>query len=353
MTIVLRVDPDNPRKDIVAIAARAILDEKTVVFPTETVYGLGASAFSSRAVKRIYVAKGRPLDNPLIVHISRISHLYEVADEVPEEAVKLAERFWPGPLTMVLKKSRSVAKEVTAGLPTVAVRMPAHPVARMLIDMSTPIAAPSANISGRPSPTEEHHVLLDMLGRADVILLAGETVFGVESTIVDLTRRPPVLLRPGPIPVEMLKQYLPDLVVPPTARGVRESDVALAPGMKYRHYAPRTRLIVVESDDYSDLGKLVEGVKKVVQEAMSKGLRVAIIASEETASMYRDIGVPIAVVGSRKNLYTVARRLFTVLRDVDRLGVDVAVVEGFEEKGIGLAIMNRIRKASGYNVVKI
>ena len=354
ITKIFKVDALNPDEDIIMECCRMVLEGKIVAFPTETVYGLGASAFNSMAVRRIFIAKGRPLDNPLIVHISKLNHLEEIAEDTPEEVWKLIKKVWPGPLTVILKKNRRVVKEVTAGLDTVAVRMPAHPVALKLIDCSTPLAAPSANLSGRPSPTSGHHVVLDMYGRADAIIDAGETFFGVESTIINLVTDPPILLRPGPIPVEILRNILgKEIVISNVARGLMEGKIALAPGMKYRHYAPQTRIILIESKDYRDLVRYASIVKSKAIEFIRQGLRIAIIASRETAPMYRDIEAKILIIGSRENMYEVAKNLFSILREVDKLAVDIAIAEGFPEESIGLAIMNRLRKASGYTIIRV
>ncbi len=355
LTKLIRVDPLKPDENAIRACCDAAHRGAIFVFPTETVYGLGAYALLPEAVKRIFIAKGRPLDNPLIVHIANLDQLSDIVVEIPEIAWKLMRVVWPGPLTLILKKGPKIPKEVTAGLETVAVRMPAHPVALKLIECIGPVAAPSANISGRPSPTTSHHVLLDMYGRADVILDAGDTFFGVESTILDLTTDPPTLLRPGPLPVEKLREVLgTEIRIPPPARGLTESGVALAPGMKYRHYAPQTKLIVAECSEHSDVLSCARKIADIVRDHyLSKGMKVAIIASRETAHMYAPIGVKVVVVGSRSNLYEVAKNLFSALREVDRLGVDIAIAESFEERGIGLAIMNRLRKASGYTILRI
>lgn len=352
-TKVFIVDPLNPDEEVLKQCCREIRSRSTtVVFPTETVYGLGAYIFDIYAVKRIFAIKERPIDNPLIVHISKFDHLYEVAEDIPDNFKDVTKKLWPGPITFILKKHREVPNEVSGGLPTIAVRMPAHPVPLRLIDCSGPIAAPSANISGRPSPTIPHHVYVDMFGRADMIIDGGETFLGVESTIVDLTTDTPKLLRPGPLPIEKLREILgKDIVVPNFAKGLSESNIALAPGTKYKHYAPKTPIVVVESSDYHDLKKYTNAVIEVIKNYLNH--RYVIIASRETAEEYKSMELNTIVIGSRYNLYEIAKNLFKVLRDVDRMGVDIAIVEGFPEIGIGLAIMNRLRKASGYNIVRV
>ena len=348
-TRVIKVDPLNPSQEAVREAAEVILKGGLVAFPTETVYGLGASSYNPDAVRRIYVVKNRPMDNPSIIHIASLEQLYEVADEVPEDLVNRLRRAWPGPLTVILKKSSRIHPTVSCGLNTVAVRMPAHPVALALIKASTPISAPSANISGKPSPTKAEHVIADLYGKIELILDAGETFFGVESTIIDFTKKPPVLYRPGPFTIEELRELFGEVKVPDEARGLGQFNVALAPGMKYRHYAPDKPLIVTECNDLDGLVKLT--MDTAVDKAR-RGLRVLILCSAETCRRYEDAGFKTIQVGSRGNLYTVAKNLFDALRMVDRLDVDVAVAEGYPEEGIGLAIMNRLRKASGHTIVR-
>lgn len=340
MTKLFRLDALHLDPRAVEEICRDVLSGKLVVFPTETVYGLGASIYTPEAVRRIYTAKNRPMDNPLIIHISRREHLQEVAAHIPDTAWRIVEVAWPGPLTLVLKKGRAVPPEASAGLPTAAIRMPAHPVAEKLIDCTGPVAAPSANISGRPSPTTGHHVLVDMFGRADIIVDAGETLFGIESTIVDVSVEPPRLLRPGAMPIERITEILGvEIVVTDTSRGYTEAEKALAPGMKYRHYAPKTPLILVE-------GSGPRGLVEVVEEIRREGKRVAVIVSRENLKLYQGVADRVVAVGSIENLFEVAKNLFIALRELDRFGVDVAVSESFPERGIGLAVMNRLRKAS-------
>ncbi len=354
-TRVIKVNPINPDEKSIAEAANVIRDGGLVVFPTETVYGLGANAYDSRAVIKIFKVKERPMDNPLIVHICKLSELEDAASEIPREAYIIAKKLWPGPVTVIVWKSNRIPHEVTAGLPTVAIRMPAHPVALKLIELSgVLIAAPSANLAGRPSPTTPEHVIKDMYGRVDIILDAGETLFGVESTIIDVTRKPPVLLRPGPIPVEDLERILGiKIKIPAFARGVMEAEKALSPGVKYRHYAPDTPMVLVEAEDYSDFEKYALKVIEIAKRHSLKGLKTCILASTETRNYYIKAGFRVLSLGSRRNLYEVAKNLFKTLRKLDELRVDIAICEGFEEKGLGLTIMNRLRKASGYNIIRV
>ncbi len=352
-TEILKVDPINPDIKLLSYCAQVIRNGGLIAFPTETVYGLGACIYIEKAVKRIYLVKNRPMDNPLIIHIANLNQLYEVVREVPRLALKLIENAWPGPLTLIFKKSDKVPYIVTGGLETVAVRMPAHPVALKLIELSDcPIAAPSANLAGKPSPTNARHVINDLYDKIEVIIDAGDTFFGVESTILNVTEDPPVLLRPGPLPLEKLKEIIgTEIIVPDFARGLYDSKIALSPGTKYRHYAPSKPLILVESRNYKDLKPIVFKIRELCNEFKSKGKKVMIIATRETYSMYE--GCKTIIIGSRNNLYEVARNLYKILRMVDELDIDIAIIEGFEEKGIGLAIMNRLRKASGSKITLI
>ncbi|WP_258083958.1 L-threonylcarbamoyladenylate synthase [Thermococcus thermotolerans] len=337
MTVVINMrDGVDERK--IRIAARFILMGKLVAFPTETVYGLGADALNEEAVKRIFEAKGRPPDNPLIVHISDFDDLRKLARDIPREAKLLAERFWPGPLTMVLPKREEVPYATTGGLDTVAVRMPAHPIALALIKASTPIAAPSANISGKPSPTLAEHVIDDFYGRIDCIIDGGETKIGVESTVIDMSSERPTLLRPGGLPLEEIEQVIGEVEIHPAVRG-KLVDVARSPGMKYKHYSPNAQVIVVEGKRENVRAKIAE----LVEEYRAKGLRVGVMATEEYgADEFFYLG---------KTEEEVAKNLFRALRELDKRGVDVIIAEGVEEKGLGFAVMNRLRKAAGYRIV--
>jgi len=355
MTKVIKIDPSRPNEKLIREAAEVIKRGGLVAFPTETVYGLGADAFNRLAVLKIFKVKGRPPDNPLIIHICRFNQLYELAMEVPDRVILIVKKFWPGPLTVILRKSSRVINEVTASLPTVAIRMPAHPIALKLIEYSsTPIAAPSANLSGRPSPTTPQHVINDLMGLIDVIIDGGETLFGVESTIIDMTHDPPRLLRPGPLTIEEVERVLGgEVVIPPFARGLMESDKALSPGVKYRHYAPKARMVLVELSSYEDLRPLIMKVRELALMYVNEGLRVGILCSDETISHYKDIRALSLSLGPRSNQFIIAKNLFKTLRAFDEEEVDIIVAEGFEERGLGLTIMNRLRKASGYNIVKV
>ncbi|MCP1102389.1 L-threonylcarbamoyladenylate synthase [Aequitasia blattaphilus] len=317
-----------------------------VAFPTETVYGLGGDALHKEGAKKIYKAKGRPSDNPLIIHIIRLEDLSRIVTGVTPIIEKLLDRFWPGPLTIILKKTEEVPYETSGGLDTVAIRMPDHKIARAIIDSGGGfIAAPSANTSGKPSPTSAAHVVDDLSGRIDMVVDGGEVEIGVESTILDLTVEPPMILRPGAITKEMLEEILPKVVDDPGFQKENERQSPKAPGMKYRHYAPKATLYIVS-------GKSDEAVDKINQLAAAdtkRGLKVGIIGTKENMEQYSE-GV-IKCIGSRKSGIDIARHLYKVLREFDTEEVDVIYSESFEESGIGKAIMNRLLKAASHQII--
>lgn len=321
-----------------------------VAFPTETVYGLGADAMNSEAAARIYAAKGRPSDNPLIVHIADMEQVDLVAREVPEKAKRIMEAFWPGPLTIILNKKDSVPDGTTGGLSTVAVRMPSHPDARALIrESGRVIAAPSANISGRPSPTTAAHVLEDMDGKIPMILDGGPVGIGIESTIVDMTGEVPVILRPGYITRAMLEEVAGPVQVDPAVAGrtMQKDVVARAPGMKYRHYAPKGKLTLVEGPEDA----VIEKINALAEEKVQQGYRVGIIGTDETINAYH-AGI-LRSIGSRKHPESVAANLYGVLRECDELNLDFIYSESFFEAGLGNAIMNRMLKAAAYHLITL
>ncbi len=329
-----------------AYAAKALSEGKLVAFPTETVYGLGANALNTDAVKKIYEAKGRPSDNPLIVHIAEVSKLNELVAEIPEAASVLIEAFWPGPLTMVFKKSNLVPDIITAGLDTVAVRMPDNHIARKLIrEAGVPVAAPSANISGRPSPTTYKHVFDDLYGRIEYIIDGGPCQVGVESTVLDVTTDIPIILRPGGITLEMLENSLGE-VNTDSVLEITGDVKPRSPGMKYRHYSPRAEMILIGGE--SDF--VVKKINKLISDSSERGLNVGVLTSLENAHKYNaDVVVE---AGSIKNPNQIAAGLYDSLRTFDEKNVDIIYSETFEEKGIGRAIMNRLRKASSGKVIE-
>lgn len=317
-----------------------------VAFPTETVYGLGGDALNRESSGKIYAAKGRPSDNPLIVHIYRFEDIYPIVEKVPEEAKKLAEAFWPGPLTMRFAKSAAVPLETTGGLDTVAVRMPSHPVAQKLIAYGGGyVAAPSANTSGRPSPTVAKYVEEDMSGKIEVIIDGGEVGIGLESTIVDMTVSPPQILRPGYITEEMLQQVLGEVDTDVTILRDDSGQAPKAPGMKYRHYAPKGDLTIVMGNPE----KVTEYINAHAKADRAEGEKVGIIGTEEVLKQYcADV---VKSVGSRKDEDSIARHLYTILREFDDEGVTRIYSEGFEAEGFGQAIMNRLLKAAGHKII--
>ncbi len=349
-TEIVKVNRERFLEEELDYAAQCLREGKLVAFPTETVYGLGGNAFDATASKRIYEAKGRPSDNPLIVHIADVAALSELAAEVPECAYRLADAFWPGPLTMILKKSEKVPKTTTGGLDTVAIRMPADPVAAALIRRSgIYVAAPSANASGRPSTTKAEHVIEDLDGKIDVIIDGGASAIGLESTIVDLTGEVPLILRPGYINADQLAEVLGEVRFDEAVlkKSATENVVAKAPGMKYRHYAPKAPLYIVE-------GKSEEVIRYINAEAVknaAEGRITGILATEETKKCYT--GGMVFCVGKRTDAESIAAGLFDTLRSFDETGVSVIYSESFADNPLGTAIMNRLLKAAGYHIIQL
>lgn len=343
----------NQNSELMKKAGAIIKNGGLVAFPTETVYGLGANALDTDAAKKIYEAKGRPSDNPLIAHIADKEQVYVLAKNISHKAEKLMEKFWPGPMTLVFEKQDIVPMGVTGGLNTVAVRMPDNEVALGLIKASgVPIAAPSANSSGRPSPTLAGHVLEDMDGRIDMIIDGGQVNIGIESTIVDMTSEPPMILRPGYITRSMLEQEIGEVAVDKITTIKDKSELSedykpKAPGMKYRHYAPKADFIMFEGD----IKEVVAHINKLAKNNDEKGIKTGIIATDETISEYGN-GTVISI-GSRRIRETVAKNLYKVLRDFDGMQVDVIYGETFYDDDLGSAIMNRLIKAAGYMIEKV
>lgn len=329
-------------------AAEVLKGGGLVAFPTETVYGLGGDALNPESSGKIYRAKGRPSDNPLIVHICKWEDIYRICSFVPEEAKKIADVFWPGPLTMILPKSEIVPDETTGGLQTVAVRMPSHKVAARLIEYAGGyIAAPSANVSGRPSPTRAKYVAEDMKGRIEMIIDGGDVGIGLESTIIDLTVSPPQILRPGFVTQSMLSQVLGDVDADATILSSNTGQAPRAPGMKYRHYAPKGELTVVTGSAFA----VTEAINRMVKEDQLKGEKTGIIGTDEMIDRYRaDV---VKSVGSRGDENSIGRHLYTILREFDEENVTRIYSEAFDTKGYGQAIMNRLLKAAGHKVISV
>ncbi|MHB1315821.1 MAG: L-threonylcarbamoyladenylate synthase [Christensenellales bacterium] len=332
-------------EEAIALGASLIAGGDLVVFPTETVYGLGADAFCEKAVRKIFRAKGRPADNPLIVHIHKPQQLYDLSQDVTREALKLSEAFWPGPLTLVLKKKPCISDLVTASLGSVAIRMPSHPAALALIEASkTCIAAPSANRSGRPSPTTAAHAFYDMQGRVKLILDGGDCSIGLESTVIDVSEGTPTLLRPGGITLEMLQDCIGTVQVSPGVLSPFDGT-APSPGMKYRHYAPKAEVVLV-SGPINETARLISSL---YDQQSALGRRCAIAATEETAPFYGSR--TLRLIGSHANPSTVAHNFFSILRQLDDDGADMIFLEALSPDNMGLAVMNRALRSAGFHVV--
>lgn len=344
---VVAMDAEHLNMEAIQKAGKILREGGLVAFPTETVYGLGGNALDPKASMKIYAAKGRPSDNPLIVHIADIKDLAKITTEIPEGARILAEKYWPGPLTMILPKADSVPKETTGGLDSVAVRFPSDRIAQELIKAAGGfVAAPSANTSGRPSPTMAEHVEEDLGDAIEMIIDGGQVGIGLESTIVDFTEDVPVVLRPGYISLEMLKDTLGDVRMD---RGLLITDSSVhpkAPGMKYRHYAPKADLSIVEGPQ----DEVIAWINRLTHEAVENGLKAGIIATDETKDQYSD-GLVLSI-GSREEEETIAHHLYEVLRDFDEAQVNVIYSEAFYTPRMGQAIMNRLLKAAGHKIIK-
>lgn len=400
-TEVLKIDIHNIDKEKINYAAETLKSGGLVAFPTETVYGLGANALQKEAIHKIYKAKGRPSDNPLIVHIADMASLDNLVIEKPSLWELLAHEFWPGPLTMIFKKSSMIPDEITAGLNTVAIRMPSHPIAIALIKASgLPIAAPSANSSGRSSPTLASHVYEDLNGKIDLIIDGGSTDVGLESTVLDITSTPPIILRPGGVTLEQLRSIKHDISLDPAL--ISDSDSALvsrtslipdnnikggsdtkknfqsdfnndfnnyfkdslkdpsvdfipkSPGLKYKHYSPKAPLIIVDGDP----DKIVNKINELVREKKNVEKRIGILATEQTKGYYIDENINknnnviVMSLGDRNHPEEIASNLFSSFREMDEQKVDIIFSEGININGIGLAIMNRMKKAAGFNIIK-
>lgn len=342
-TIVEKIDKNNLNLEAIERAGKILENGGLVAFPTETVYGLGADALDEEAAKKTYAAKGRPSDNPLIVHIAEISALDKIAAYIPEGTLALARQFWPGPLTMIFNKTEVVPYGTTGGLDTVAVRMPSDLIAKELILAAGGyVSAPSANTSGRPSPTTANHVLADLDGKIDMILDGGSVDIGLESTILDMTVKPPMILRPGAITAEMIAAVIGEVRIDEAIINSESKQAPKAPGMKYRHYAPKAKLMIVEGN----IREEVLAIRQLAFEAMRNNKQVGVIATNETIACYTN-GI-VKNIGSREDESTIAKNLYAVLREFDEEDVEEIYSESFALQGIGNAIMNRLEKAAGH-----
>ncbi len=346
-TLIINIDRECIEEDKLKRAANILKGGGLVAFPTETVYGLGANGLDPRAVREIFRAKNRPIDNPLILHIGQLAHVEALVREIPQVGWSLMEEFWPGPLTLVMERADIVPDIISAGLPTVAIRMPSHPIARKLIQLADlPIAAPSANISGKPSPTRSEHVVEDLMGRVDAIIAGGSCEVGLESTVLDMTGEVPRILRPGAITRERLLELIPRL------QGAKDLEgdnlpVAKSPGMKYSHYAPRAQVYIIRGDQE----KTIRKIRQLSEKYHRKGKKVGIICFDESYASYG--GQVVKSMGSRFKLESIAANLFKVLREFDGTDVEIILAESLEEVELGQAIMNRLIKAAGHNIIDL
>ncbi len=343
-TIINKIDSEDMDAEIMKMYADMIKDGETVIFPTETVYGLGANALDESAAMNIYAAKGRPSDNPLIVHICDMEGLEEIAGGISDKARRIIDEFWPGPITLVFSKKDCVPYATTGGLDTVAVRMPSHPVAKELIRLSgVPIAAPSANISGKPSPTRQEHIVSDMDGRVDGIILGGACDVGLESTVIDIRSDVPVILRPGGVTIEQLEELVGRVDIDPAIETPDEDIAPMSPGMKYKHYSPDAQVYIV-SGKKDDVAEKINGL---CVKNKDNGLKTGVICMEEDMSYYS--GGEVLSLGS--SMEEAANNLFDALIEMDKKKVDIVYSQAFEESGIGKAIMNRLLKSAGYRII--
>ncbi len=347
-TRIVKMEEENLDEQALQEAGMLIKAGGLVAFPTETVYGLGGDALNGTSSAKIYAAKGRPSDNPLIIHIADMEALPVVVREVPQAAYMLAQRYWPGPLTMIFNRAECVPRETTGGLETVAVRMPSNKIAQALIrEAGGYIAAPSANLSGRPSPTVAKYVVQDLDGRVDMIIDGGDADLGLESTIIDLTGDKPMILRPGYITEEMLREAIGQVETDQTIMDGDAKQAPKAPGMKYRHYAPKGSLVIVEGET----GKRISYINEQLSLQKKAGRKTGVIATDETAGNY--LADSVKSVGKRRDEEQIAKALFRILREFDDEEVQMIYAESFEKRGVGHAVMNRLLKAAGHQVVKL
>ncbi len=349
-TIFEKIDSLNPLLNIVALkkAANILKNDGLVAFPTETVYGLGANALKEEAVKKIYIAKGRPSDNPLIVHIAKKDDIYPLVDSVPKNALILMDKFWPGALTIIFKKSSIIPKTTSGGLDTVAIRMPKNNIALALIkECGFPLAAPSANTSTKPSPTLASHVYKDLNGKIDMVIDGGSCNFGIESTVVEVLDDKVTILRPGSITKEMLEKFVDNVVIDSSILSTNVNLLPKSPGMKYKHYAPLGDVFIINGN----IDNIVSYILDSLKNDKINNIKSLVIASDETIDNYSSFDV--LNIGSRKNIEIIAKNLFNTLRECDNLNMQKIYIESFSEEGVGLAVMNRLKKASDYKIIEV
>ena len=347
-TITIKIDKNNIKKEDLIMASHIIKSGGIVAFPTETVYGLGADGLNTRGVEKIFKAKGRPADNPLILHVSKREQVETLVEEISDSASACIDKFWPGPLTILFKKSTSVPDIVSAGLDTVAIRMPDNEIAIKLIEVSgTPIAAPSANISGKPSPTSFRHVKEDMFGKIEMIIDGGKTGIGLESTVLDLSGQIPMILRPGGVTIEQLREVIPDVIIDPAIAGDDSDEKPRSPGQKYRHYAPKSEMVLFNGDS----ARVVAEINKRKDQYVKEGKRVGIMCTDETRKLYKNAIV--ISLGSKYKEVTIAQNLFYTIRKFDELNVDIILAESVEMSNLGSAIMNRLKKAASGKIIEV
>ena len=343
-TIISNINIDDIDLNEIKKHAKLIKEGNTVIFPTETVYGLGANALNENAVKKIYEAKGRPSDNPLIVHICDKEEVYNLAEDISEKAKIVMDNFWPGPITIVLNKKDIVPKTTSGGLETVAIRMPSNKIAQAIIrESGVPIAAPSANISGRPSPTKGYHVKEEMVGRVGGIILGGDCNFGLESTVLDMTEEIPMILRPGSITKEELEKLIGHVNLDPSLEKKEDNKKAKAPGMKYTHYSPNADVYIVSGDEQS----VVEKINNMYKENMNNNLKTGVMCINKNIHKYEGLAI-----GLGNSLEEVGSNLFSALIEMDKHNIDIIYSEEFPNSVVGRAIMNRLLKSAGYKVIK-
>lgn len=346
-TRIEKIDPSDPDQEIIKSAGEIIIAGGLVAFPTETVYGIGANAYNTHAVQQIYIVKNRSTSDPIIVHIARIEQLENVARGVPQIAFELAENFWPGPLTLVLKRNKNVAENVSAGLDTVAVRMSRHPVPLQIISTAkTPIAAPSANIFTRPSSTIAQHVIDDLFGKIDMIIDGGICEIGLESTVIDLTNNPPTILRPGGTPIEMLAEIVPDITYVDKYMDVMQGEGMPSPGMMSKHYSPETELLIFSGSSPSAL----ENMRNILIYLLDNHKQVGLMLPDEEKLLFEDLPLQIRNLGSRADIGQIAQNLFVGIRSLDKAQLDVIIMRAVDKKGLGVAIWDRLLRASGQKV---